>query len=168
MTCTTTTASETNVDGSTSIEVTSVGLRRQMARWPTGVAVVTGAGGTGPMGKTVNSFHVTSLDPPLVGWCIDHRSSQLDEWLAVPGYVVHVLAHHQHALMSHFARSMTDRFHEVGWKPGLDGMPVLTDDVPLRLDCRVTHRLPVGDHTYLIGEVVAITATDEFPMRLQR
>jgi flavin reductase (DIM6/NTAB) family NADH-FMN oxidoreductase RutF len=152
----------------TTLDVSPSTLRTQLARWPTGVAVVTARGAGRPIGKTVNSFHATSLDPPLVGWCIDHRSSQFDEWLAASGYVVHIVAHDQTALMTHFATPSTDRFSGIAWTPGLDGMPVLAEPVPLRLECRVSHRLPVGDHTYLIGEVVAITAGDAVPLCLRR
>ena len=143
-------------------------LRGQLARWPTGVAVITARGAERPIGKTVNSFHATSLEPALVGWCIDNGSSQLDEWLAADGYVVHVMASDQAELVTRFATRDVDRFAGIAWEPGLDGMPVLAEEVALRLECRITHRLPVGDHTYLIGEVVSLTAADAVPMTLQR
>jgi flavin reductase (DIM6/NTAB) family NADH-FMN oxidoreductase RutF len=153
----------------TTLEVTPSALRRQLARWPTGVAVITALGYTGPVGKTVNSFHATSLEPGLVGWCVDHRSSQLADWLATEGYVVHVVADDQADLITRFATSSSDRFDGLDWTPGLDGMPLLPIEVPLRLECRVTARFPVGDHTYLIGEVVAMTASaDAVPMTLRR
>ena len=152
----------------TTTEVCASALRGQLARWPTGVAVVTALGADRPIGRTVNSFHATSLEPPLVGWCIDHGSSQLEEWLAAAGYVVHVMAGDQADLMTHFATRSGDRFAGIEWAPGLDGMPVLAEEVPLRLECRVVDRLPVGDHTYLIGEVVSMTTADSIPMTLQR
>lgn len=143
-------------------------LRGQLARWPTGVAVITSADSAGPLGKTVNSFHATSLTPALVGWCIDHGSSQLDRWLAVDGYVVHVMPEDRMDLVSRFATSSADRFAGLAWVPGLDDMPLLPDEVPLRLECRIAHRMPVGDHTYLIGKVVRMAAADGVPMTLQR
>jgi 3-hydroxy-9,10-secoandrosta-1,3,5(10)-triene-9,17-dione monooxygenase reductase component len=150
------------------LDVTPSTLRGQLSRWPTGVAVITALGIDRPIGKTVNSFHATSLEPLLVGWCIDHGSSQLEDWLAAPGYVVHVMAGNQAALMTHFATKSADRFTGIAWNPGLDGMPVLAEPVPLRLECRVADRMPVGDHTYLIGEVATIAATDAAPLVLQR
>jgi 3-hydroxy-9,10-secoandrosta-1,3,5(10)-triene-9,17-dione monooxygenase reductase component len=150
------------------LQVTPSVLRGQLARWPTGVAVITARGEDRPIGKTVNSFHATSLEPALVGWCIDNASSQFDEWLATGGYVVHVMAEDQMDLVTRFATSSPDRFAGVDWKPGLDDMPVLTHEVPLRLECRVVDRIPVGDHTYLIGAVVAMTAADVVPVTLQR
>jgi flavin reductase (DIM6/NTAB) family NADH-FMN oxidoreductase RutF len=153
---------------STAIGVSQSALRAQLARWPTGVAVITATGLTRPIGKTVNSFHATSLEPPLVGWCIDRKSSQFDEWMAAEGYVVHVLASDQACLMSHFARPATDRFQGIDWTPGLDGMPVLAEPVPIRIECRVTQRLPAGDHSYLVGQVITMTAADGVPMSLPR
>ncbi|WP_166442274.1 flavin reductase family protein [Nakamurella flava] len=143
-------------------------LRRHLARWPTGVAVVTTVVDGRPVGKTINSFHSTSLQPPLVGWCVDHGSSQLDDWLAADGFVVHVLSADQIPLATHFANRSADRFAGIEWTAGLDGMPLLVADVPLRLECRVRHRLPVGDHTYLVGQVVDLTAGPAIPLVLQR
>lgn len=150
------------------LEVTPSSLRGQLARWPTGVAVITALGADRPIGKTVNSFHTTSFEPALVGWCLDHGSSQLDEWLAADGYVVHVVAGHQMDLVTRFATSAADRFAGLHWSPGLDGMPVLPHAVPLRLECRVVDRFPSGDHTYLIGKVISMTAAETVPMTLQR
>ncbi len=143
-------------------------FRSQLARWPTGVAIITARGEDRPIGKTVNSFHATSLAPALVGWCIDHRSSQFDEWIAADGYVVHVMAADQMDLVTRFATSGSDRFDGLDWTAGLDDMPVLTVDVPLRLECHVVDRFVAGDHTYLIAEVVTMTASESAPMALQR
>jgi 3-hydroxy-9,10-secoandrosta-1,3,5(10)-triene-9,17-dione monooxygenase reductase component len=148
--------------------VTSSGLRGQLARWPTGVAVITACGDGRPIGKTVNSFHATSLEPPLVGWCIDNLSSQFDEWLAADGYVVHIMAGDQMDLVTRFAKSRSDRFDGLDWTVGLDCMPLLATPVPLRFECRVVDRFAAGDHTYLIGEVVTMTASESVPMALQR
>ena len=129
--------------------------RRQLARWPTGVAVITtlGTGGV-PLGKAANSFHTVSLRPALVGWCVDHASTRYQEWLTAAGYVVHVLGAGHEQYMRQFATTGRDKFGGVDWRPGLDGMPVLGLCVPLRLECRVVHRMPAGDHTYLIAEVI--------------
>lgn len=143
-------------------------LRRHLARWPTGVAIVTTVVDGRPVGKTVNSFHSTSMQPPLVGWCVDHGSSQLADWLAADGFVVHVVGADQMDLVTRFATRSSDRFAGVAWTAGLDGMPVLTAEMPLRLECRVRHRLPAGDHTYLVGEVRHLTAGDATPLVLQR
>ncbi|GAB2469464.1 flavin reductase family protein [Xylanimonas ulmi] len=150
------------------IEVTPATLRGQLARWPTGVAIITANGLSRPLGKTVNSFHSASLEPAMVGWCIDKKSSRFDEWVAVTGYVVHVMASHQAELVSRFAASRSDRFDGVETTPGLDGIPMLTGEVPLRLECRVAGTFDVGDHVYLIGQVVTMAATAHVPMTLQR
>lgn len=151
-----------------SLETSPDALRRHLARWPTGVAIVTTVVDGRPIGKTINSFHSTSLQPPLVGWCVDHGSSQLADWLAADGFVVHVVGSDHWDLISRFAARSADRFAGVDWTPGLDGMPRLTAEMPLRLECRVRHRLPAGDHTYLIGQVVDLVAGEAPPLVLQR
>ncbi|MBF4161429.1 flavin reductase family protein [Nocardioides acrostichi] len=142
-------------------------LRTQMARWPTGAAVVTSCSNGRLLGKTVNSFHATSLRPPLVGWCLDHRSSHLEDWLTAEAYVVHVLAEDHGTLLSRFCGPVERRFDD-GWRTGPDGVPLLEAEVPLRLTCRVQHRLTAGDHTYLVGEVMSLDTSEATPIVLQR
>ncbi|QAY64407.1 flavin reductase [Xylanimonas allomyrinae] len=157
----------TSVTAST-VDVTPTSLRSQLARWPTGVTIITACGDGRPLGKTANSFHAASLDPALVGWCIDKRSSRFDEWVAVTGYAVHVMAGHQTDLVTRFAASGSDRFDGLDTMPGLDGIPLLACDVPLRLECRIADTFDVGDHVYLIGQVVTMTASHHTPMTIQR
>ncbi|WP_404388943.1 flavin reductase family protein [Humibacillus xanthopallidus] len=131
-------------------------LRRLLSRWTTGVAVITTAGRDGvPLGKAVNSFHSVSLDPPLVGWCVDVRSTRYDEWVEAPGYVVHVVSEGQSDLVKRFARSGGDKFDGLNWEPGPFGMPLISE-ASVRLECQMWKQVEAGDHTYLIAEVIEV------------
>jgi len=139
-------------------------LRRQLARWTTGITVMTTAGRDRvPLGKCANSFHSVSLDPPIVGWCVDLGSTRYDEWLAAPGYVVHVLAEDQQHLVSRFARSGGDKFADLAYTSGPFGMPLLADCV-LRIVCRTRETFAAGDHTYLLGDVLQVDERDHPPL----
>lgn len=134
-------------------------LRRQLTRWTTGVTVITTMGADGvPLGKAANSFHSVSLDPPLVAWCVDVRSTRYDEWIAAPGFVVHILADDQTDLVYRFARRGGDKFADLAWQPGPWEMPQL--EASLRLTCRTWKQFEAGDHTYLIGEVIDVAERD--------
>ncbi|GGM98286.1 flavin reductase [Terrabacter tumescens] len=131
-------------------------LRRLLSRWTTGVAVITTVGRDGlPLGKAVNSFHSVSLDPPLVGWCVDVRSTRYDEWVEAPGYVVHVVSEGQADLVKRFARSGGDKFDGLDWEPGPFGMPLISE-ASVRLECQMWKQVEAGDHTYLIAEVIEV------------
>lgn len=136
-------------------------LRTHLARWSTGVTVITTMDRSGePLGKAANSFHTVSLEPPLVAWCVDVASTRYDEWMAADAYAVHVLGDHQTDLVKRFAARGGDKFQGLDWSPGQYGIPLL-DHAHLRVIVRVVDRHPAGDHTYLIGEVVGIEAGDQ-------
>jgi 4-hydroxyphenylacetate 3-hydroxylase, reductase component len=81
-------------------------LRRALGRYATGVTVVT-ARAPVPNGEvvgvTANSFTSVSLDPPLVLWSLDLRSSTRPVFLAAGWFTVNVLAAGQAALSMRFA-----------------------------------------------------------------
>src|SRR5215210_4299284 len=76
-------------------------LRAVMARFATGVTVVTTAG---PLGSTANAVSSVSLDPPLVLVCLREESETLAGLRASGAYAINVLAEHQHELADRFAR----------------------------------------------------------------
>jgi len=136
-------------------------LRTHLARWATGVTVITTIDSAGqPLGKAANSFHTVSLDPPLVAWCVDVASTRYDEWLATEAYAVHVLGDHQHDLVRRFAARGGDKFAGLAWTPSAHDVALL-DHAHLRVVVRVVDRHPAGDHTYLIGEVLDIEPGDQ-------
>jgi 3-hydroxy-9,10-secoandrosta-1,3,5(10)-triene-9,17-dione monooxygenase reductase component len=54
------------------VAVTPQEMRRALAHYPTGVAVVTALGpGDTPLSMVVGTFTSVSLDPPLVGFLAD-------------------------------------------------------------------------------------------------
>lgn len=136
-------------------------LRNHLARWSTGVSVITTVDRSGePLGKAANSFHTVSLTPPLVAWCVDVASTRYDEWMAAEAYAVHILGDHQTDLVKRFAARGGDKFTGLEWGRGSYGLPLL-QHAHLRVITRVVDRHRAGDHTYLIGEVVGIEAGDQ-------
>ena len=56
-------------------------LRNALGRFATGVTIVTAIDPDGqPVGLTVNSFSAVSLNPPLVLWCLDNASHNLESF----------------------------------------------------------------------------------------
>ena len=82
------------------------GLRAVLGRFPTGVAVVTVAGGGQPLGLTIGSLVRLALEPPLVGFALA-REAALHELLRDDGAcAVSLLAEGQDGLAEHFARGV--------------------------------------------------------------
>lgn len=127
-------------------------LRQVLGRFATGVTVVTGADEAKPLGLAVNSFTSISLDPPLVGFCVNRASSTWPRIRVSGSFCVNVLGAPQEALSRTFALAGHDRFAGVQWHPSPSGAPLL-DGVIAWIDCAVFAEHPAGDHLIVIGQV---------------
>ena len=140
--------------------------RTLMGRFATGVTVVTTIDSTGhPAGLTANSLASVSLDPLLLSIAVDHRSESLEPLLTRGAFVVNVLSLEQEDLATTFASPLprAQRWEGVAWTPGPRGTPLL-DGALASFDCAVWRSLDAGDHTLIIGEVLAGSASPGEPL----
>lgn len=139
-------------------------FRRALGNFATGVTVVTAASGDGrKVGVTANSFNSVSLDPPLILWSIDKRSSSHEVFEAASHFAVNVLAADQIDLSNNFARPKDDRFVEIEHEEGEGGAPVLVD-CSARFHCEKFQQVDGGDHWIMIGKVVAFDDFGRSPL----
>ena len=143
-------------------------FRKAMARFTTGVTVVTVDRGDGQVhGMTANAFCSVSLDPLLVLVCIDHRSRTLPIIHKQKRFGVNVLGQHQRAVAEYYAKSSQD--HEAGHRLGIRytftkrGTPLI-EHVVAQLDCKVAAEHVAGDHTIFIGEVEQVSVHEGRPL----
>lgn len=144
-------------------------FRQIMGDYPTGVTIVTTTTKDGtPVGLTVNSFASVSLDPLLLLWSIDHRVSSLKEFTEGGKFAVHVLAEDQQELCKTFASRHEDRFSTCDWKLSSNGLPIIEGAIGV-FECKTFNAIEAGDHTVLIGEVIALNVdTEKNPMLYHR
>lgn len=140
-------------------------LRNALGRFATGIAVVTAIDPDGhPVGLTVNSFSAVSLNPPLVLWCLDNGSHNLEAFRRASHHAITILAADQQDLSNRFATWPTDRFAGLPWQPGLGGAPLLPGACASFEVANETAHL-AGDHTVFIGRVERFTeAPDLAPL----
>lgn len=111
-----------------------------------------------PIGLTVNSFSAVSLEPPLVLWCLDNKSTNLAAFCRAPHHAINILAASQEALSSRFATWPIDRFAGLPWHPGVGGAP-LFDGCCASFEVANETMHPAGDHTVFISRVERFTET---------
>jgi 3-hydroxy-9,10-secoandrosta-1,3,5(10)-triene-9,17-dione monooxygenase reductase component len=134
-------------------EFDSATFRQVLGHFPTGVTVITGAGdGEGPVGLAVGSFFSVSLDPPLVGWCPDKRSTSWPSIRAAGSFCVNILAEDQEHVCRSFASKDPDKFRGVGWEPAGTGSPRILDALAW-IDCDIEAVHDAGDHELCVGRV---------------
>ena len=135
-------------------------MRDVLGHFVSGIVVVTAAGPEGPLGFTCQSFSSLSLDPPLVSFAPARSSSTWPKIRPVGSFCVNVLAADHQELSSQFARSGTDKFAGVSWRPGPSGAPLLAG-VSAWIDCTLEHEYDGGDHTIVVGRVQDLGADAE-------
>jgi len=139
--------------------------RDALARWATGVTIVTARSGEQVHGMTVSAFTEVSLDPPLVLVCAAKSSNTLPLIREGGVFAVNVLARDQEALSDKFASKQDEwtRFDGLETDTGATGAPLLRGVVS-NLDCRVVAAHEHGDHVVYVGEVVEVRNWDRPPL----
>jgi flavin reductase (DIM6/NTAB) family NADH-FMN oxidoreductase RutF len=104
------------------------------------------------IGITVNSFTSVSLDPPLVLWCMDRRSSRHDHFAAAAAFTVSILGTEHKAVSARLARPGEHALDGIDLLATELGPPALRDSLAV-FECVRDRALAGGDHTILIGRV---------------
>jgi flavin reductase (DIM6/NTAB) family NADH-FMN oxidoreductase RutF len=136
--------------------------RRVVGHFATGVTVVTTCDGGRHVAMTANSFTSVSLDPVLVLVAIDRNARFHGSVLASSRFAVNVLASDQEDVSRWFATRgrPEDDEHIERWRYriGETANAAIFDGVLAALECRTYATYDGGDHTLLVGEVLAMTA----------
>ena len=145
--------------------VDDVRFRQVMGHFATGVAVVTATRpGGGPCGLTANSVASVSLRPLLMLVCVDRRAHSHDAITGAGSFAVSVLAAGDEWLARRFSLGQREeRFEGLSFRTEETGSPVL-DDALAWLDCRVHDVHEGGDHSIVVGEVLACGAREGEPL----
>jgi len=132
------------------------GFRDAVGRFATGITVVTGVLPSGkPAGITVSAFASVSLDPPLVGICLDRGTACLEAFVGGRHFAVNILGEHQRGLSAQFARRSGDKFAGVDTRPGTNGCLILSGCLAV-LECSREQVHDAGDHVLILGRVERI------------
>jgi flavin reductase (DIM6/NTAB) family NADH-FMN oxidoreductase RutF len=128
-------------------------FREVLGQYPTGVCVVTAAPGEGPAaGFVVGSFTSVSLDPPLVAFFPDKKSTSWPRIAPAGHFCVNILSADQEHLCRRFASKAEDKFAGVDTRTASTGAPIL-DGVVAWIDCELESVADAGDHYIVLGRV---------------
>jgi flavin reductase (DIM6/NTAB) family NADH-FMN oxidoreductase RutF len=132
--------------------VSSRVFRETLSHFASGVTVVAAQTANGLVGFTATGFTSVSLTPPLILVCVGRHCSAHDGIVGADLFGVSVLSDRQEWIAQQFARSGGDRFRNVVLRsievPRIDGALA-------QLECRRYGLHEAGDHTIVIGEVLA-------------
>jgi flavin reductase (DIM6/NTAB) family NADH-FMN oxidoreductase RutF len=134
-----------------------------MARFATGVTIVTTTLDHTYFGLTVNAFCSVSLNPPLILVSLDLGSQTYATIRQSGVFAVNVLTQEQEPLALRFARKdlSSKTFDDIAIRTGsTTGVPFFAEALA-RIECRVAQEYPGGDHALILGHVVSVDYHDE-------
>lgn len=146
------------------MSVTQEQFRAALGSFASGVTVVSTKDANGKyLGITVSAFCSVSLSPPMVLICIEKTAGSHYAFEESNVFVVSLLREGQSNISEHFASLNEDKFSGYGFRPGIEGVPVL-DNALASLECRVKFSYHGGDHSIFVGEVEKVVVDNGEPL----
>jgi flavin reductase (DIM6/NTAB) family NADH-FMN oxidoreductase RutF len=146
-------------------DVGQAAFRRAAGQFPGGIVVVTTSEGHA---MTVSAFASVSLEPPLVLFCAEKIARFHDAVLEAGAWAVSVLAEDGEKTARWLAtrgRPLEGQLDDVPHRPGpVTGAPLL-DGVLATMECRTFAVYDGGDHSIVVGRVVAVDGAPDPPAR---
>ncbi|NJK82069.1 MAG: flavin reductase family protein [Chloroflexaceae bacterium] len=142
-------------------------FRTVLSRFASGVTVVTTTFEGRLAGLTVSSFTSLSLKPTLILVCVAHHTDSHSVLEQADQFAVNVLAEDQSYLSQRFASLSEEKFVAGSYTLSARGLPLL-NGVLATLECTTYSRLPGGDHSIFVGEVVASHVYEGQPLLYYR
>lgn len=132
-------------------------FRRVLGHYPTGVCAVTAMTADTAFGMIVGSFTSASLDPPLVAFFPDKRSTTWPRIHDVGRFCINVLSEHQNDICKAIASKSENKFQNVDYRRSDLGMPIIKGSVAW-IDCDLHAVHDAGDHYAVMGRVRSLGA----------
>lgn len=144
-------------------------FRQVLGSYPTGVCAITALGQDGkPVGIVVGTFTSVSLDPPLVGFLPDKKSSTWPTIEAAGRFCVNVLASDQQHVCRQMAAKGAERFDGLEIEISEHDLPVIAGSIA-RIECTIHSVTEAGDHWFVLGNVLKLeTSRHDDPMLFHR
>lgn len=141
--------------------VTPQEFRDALARFASGVTIITTEAGGEKRGMTASAFLSVSLEPPLILVSVAKKAHMHAVLEAASSFAVNILSDSQQHLSNHFA-GRPDAGLEIPWQE-LGGQPVLGGSL-VQLACSRYATYDGGDHTLYVGQVEASQVFEGRPL----
>ena len=150
---------------STEISAAEIAFRDAMARFASGVTIVTAQdSGGAPVGFTASAFSSLSLNPPMLLVCLQKDADCYAAFMEAEHFAVSILAHGQDEIARRFATKAIDKWRDTPSVPGEKTRLPLIEGACAQTECLMLDRVDGGDHTILIGEVISAASTNDAPL----
>lgn len=144
-------------------------FRQVLGSYPTGVSIITAMGPDDqPVGMVVGTFTSVSLDPPLVGFLPDKKSTSWPQIEGAGRFCVNVLASDQQEVCRQVSAKGPEKFVGVEYVRSQHNLPIIAGSIAC-IECSLHSVVEAGDHWIVLGNVLALEVTrDDDPMLFHR
>ncbi len=144
-------------------------FRQVLGSYPTGVCIITAMGpDEAPAGMVIGSFTSVSLDPPLVGFLPDKKSTSWPLIEQAGRFCVNILASDQQGVCRQMGAKGAEKFAGLDLRISEHNLPVIGGALA-RIECTIHSVTEAGDHWFVLGNVLHLEATrDDDPMLFHR
>jgi flavin reductase (DIM6/NTAB) family NADH-FMN oxidoreductase RutF len=139
-------------------------FRRAMGRFATGVAMLTTRSRGIDHAMTASALTSVSLEPLLLLVCVEREARFHDAVLDAKVWGISVMSARERPTADWLAtrgRPLHGQLDRVSHHRGPQTGVVLLDDALSTFECRTTAVHPAGDHSIVVGEVVAVTSAPQ-------
>jgi flavin reductase (DIM6/NTAB) family NADH-FMN oxidoreductase RutF len=133
-------------------------FRHVMGRFASGVTVMTTSAAGRMHGMTVSAFASQSLDPLLILVSVERSTTMHKLVMESRAFAINILGEQGEGTARFFAdnaRLSGPEFKEGAYHLGATGSPIL-EEATGYLEATVDRTLDAGDHTIIVGQVVAL------------
>ena len=129
-------------------------FKLSMSKFATGVTVITIKNKNQYLGKTVNSFASLSLNPSMVLFSLDKKSTSLKDYKNAKYIGINILADTQKNLSNHFSKK-TPEWGETKYFLATHNTPMIKDSIA-NINCINFSTINQGDHLIFICKVIEV------------
>lgn len=145
----------------TEVSIDPAIFRQVLGSYPTGVCVISALNEDDePVGMVVGTFTSVSLDPPLVGFLPDKKSTSWPQIERAGHFCVNVLASDQQEICRQLAARGRQKFASIEFTISEHNLPVI-DNAIARIECSIHSVTDAGDHWFVLGNVLSLETTRE-------
>ena len=126
-------------------------FKKAMSKFATGDTIVTINKKGNYIGKTINSFSSLSMNPPLVLFSIDKKSSSLIDFKKANYIGINFLSDKQTLISNHFS-TKNPKWDFIDYFIAVNKVPMI-DNCIANLNCKKITALNQGDHIIFICKI---------------
>tara|TARA_B100000401_G_C52728796_1_gene682440 strand:- start:122 stop:583 length:462 start_codon:yes stop_codon:yes gene_type:complete len=133
-----------------------------MSKFATGVTVVSINYNNNYIGKTVNSFSALSLDPPLVLFSLDKKSSSIQQYKNSKYFGINILAKNQKKISTHFSKQKP-KWGDTSYFLTTNNIPLIKNS-SVNINCKKIKNISQGDHIIFVCKIIEVKIFNKKPL----